>query len=409
MLFFHDESIGQSITFEQFYLDLKNKKSVSKYIYYRETYKVILEIASALFYGKDVVVLDGDFSQTELLNLGVSGDDLLIRYNISDNFETIDNSVFDSRVMGNLYSVRIGIFTSGTTGKPKCFHHVLKSLMRNTKVNEKHAHDTWALAYNITHFAGIQVLLQALLNHNTIIDLFGQNAEHADLLLEKYECTSISATPTYFRNYLFSTNKTNKTIKTVTFGGEKFSDQLLKEANKKFPQARVRNIYASTEVGSLLSGNGETFAIPKNLKDKIKVSQNNHLIIHSSLLNNVSVDGEWYDTNDVLETNEDGTFKFLSRNTDYINVGGYKVNLLEVEEEILKVKGVVDVSVYGRDNSVIGKILVADIILSDGFDPKQSKKDIVNFLKSNLQPFKVPRLINVVKDLKKNRTGKKVR
>lgn len=409
MLFFHDDSNDRSITFEQFYLDIKNKKRIHRFIYYRDTYKVILELASALFYGKDVVVLDGDFSKTELLNLGIPDDYLLDSYDITESFDTVDKDVFNSMVMSNENKVKIGIFTSGTTGKPKCFHHVLKSLMRNTKIGEKHTHDVWALAYNVTHFAGIQVLLQALLNQNTIIDLFGPNAVRADILLEKYGCTCISATPTYFRNYLFSTNVTNKIIKKVTFGGEKFSNQLLNETYKKFPQARVRNIYASTEIGSLLSGNGEIFTIPKDLKGKIRVSQDNHLIIHSSLLNNIEVDGEWYDTNDVVETNADGTFKFLSRNTDFINVGGYKVNLLEVEEEILKVEGVMDVLVYGRDNSVIGKILIADIVLSDGADPKQLKIDVVTRLKSNLQPFKVPRLINVVKELKKNRTGKKVR
>ena len=409
MLFFHDESNGQSITFEQFYLDLKSKKSISRYIYYRDTYKIILELASALFYGKDVVILDGDFSKNELFNLGVSDNDLLISYDILERLDTVDNNIFTSMVMANVNKVKIGIFTSGTTGKPKCFHHVLKSLMRNTKVNEKHVHDIWALAYNVTHFAGIQVLLQALLNQNTIIDLFGPNAVHADYLLEKYECTCISATPTYFRNYLFSTNKVNRKIKSVTFGGEKFSDQLLSESKGKFPLARVRNIYASTEVGSILSGNGETFTIPMNLKDKIKVSNDKHLVIHSSLLNGKHIDGDWYDTKDVVEINEDGTFKFLSRNTDFINVGGYKVNLLEVEEEILKIDGVIDVAVYGRDNSVIGKILVADIVLSDGYDHKEVKKDIISYLKNNLQPFKIPRLLNIVKELRKNRTGKKVR
>lgn len=409
MLFFHDESTLQSIDYENFYLDLKSKDSVTKFIYYKDTYSIILELAAALLYGKDVILLDSDFSQTELTNLGVSSEDLLIKYNVQDRLNSVDKFVFTDRVLSNVDLVKIGIFTSGTTGKPKCFHHLLRSLMRNTKINENHSNDVWALAYNVTHFAGIQVILQALLNHNTIIDLFGKNSANADSLLENYGCTCISATPTYFRNYLFSTNIVNRKIKYVTFGGEKFSDQLLSESKRKFPLARVRNIYASTEVGSILSGNGETFSIPINLKDKIKVSTDKHLIIHSSLLNGKRIDGDWYDTKDVVETNEDGTFRFLSRNTDFINVGGYKVNLLEVEEEILKVDGVIDVSVYGRDNSVIGKILVADIVLSDKYDPKEVKKAITAHIKNNLQPFKMPRLINVVSELKKNRTGKKVR
>lgn len=409
MLFFYDESLKLEVSFEQFYSDLLKKTRISKYIYYKNTYDVILEIAAAVIYGREVILLDGDFSEVELYNLGISKDDLAMNWIISPRLYKINHLNFNNLIIANQEKTRIGIFTSGTTGKPKCFCHTLKNLLRNIKISENHTSDIWALAYSITHFAGIQVLLQALLNHNTIINLFGANSVLADQLLKNYRCNCISSTPTFFRNYLFSTNTINERIKTVTFGGEKFNDQLMNEAKKKFPNAKIRNIYASTEVGSILSGNGENFIIPLAFKDMIKVSAENHLLLHASLLDNIEFDGDWYDTKDIVSVNEDGSFKFLSRNTDFVNVGGYKVNLLEIEEEILKVDGVIDVVVYGRDNSVIGKILVADILIVDNNKEAEVKKNINMYLRENLQTFKVPRIINVVKELKKNRTGKKVR
>lgn len=409
MLFFYDESMKLEVSFEQFYSDLTQKANISKYIYSKNTYDVILEIAAAIIYGREVILLDGDFSEVELHNLGISKDDLAMTWIISPRLSKINHLNFNNLIIANNEKARIGIFTSGTTGKPKCFYHTLKNLLRNIKISENHAGDIWALAYSITHFAGIQVLLQALLNHNTIIDVFGANSIIADRLLKNYRCNCISSTPTFFRNYLFSTNTINERIKTVTFGGEKFNVQLMNEAKKKFPHAKIRNIYASTEVGSILSGNGENFIIPIAFKDKIRVSAENHLLLHASLLDNIEFDGDWYDTKDIVSVNEDGSFKFLSRNTDFVNVGGYKVNLLEIEEEILKVDGVIDVVVYGRDNSVIGKILVADILIIDNNKEAEVKKNINMYLRENLQTFKVPRIINVVKELKKNRTGKKVR
>ena len=104
-----------------------------------------------------------------------------------------------------------------------------------------------------------------------------------------------------------------------------------------------------------------------------------------------------------------GKFEILSRDSDFINVGGYKVNPLEVEEIIMQVEGVVDAVAYGRENSVTGKLLVADIVVSDGVDSMLVKKAITNKINSELQAYKLPRIIKVVEHIKKSRTGKKVR
>ena len=225
----------------------------------------------------------------------------------------------------------------------------------------------------------------------------------------KYSCNRISATPTYFKNYLFSTRLINSGVKSIIFGGEKFTDKLIEECKRKFPNAKVRNIYASTEARSVLVGNGEKFIIPERLSSKVKVSQDGHLLLHSSLIEGRVVDGDWYDTKDIVVLEQDGSFKFKSRETDFINVGGYKANLIEVEECIQAFPGIVDVTVFGRENSVIGKILVADIVVEDIGNKKTTKKALVSYLKDNLQDFKVPRIINVVSELNTNRTGKKVR
>ena len=229
------------------------------------------------------------------------------------------------------------------------------------------------------------------------------------LLLRKYKCNSISATPTFYRNFIFISNEKNLNLKFVTFGGEKFDNDLLLKAKNKFPNAKIRNIYASTEVGSLLSGINDSFTIPPNLKKVIKISENNHLMIHRSLLQEKNVNDEWYDTNDIVSINKNGTFKILSRESDFINVGGYKVNPLEVESLILKVQGVLDVCITARENSVIGNILVANIRKDKNYSEDELKKSILKILKNELQYFKIPRLFKFVDKIERNRTGKKVR
>ena len=87
MLFFCDENLEVKVTFEKFYSDLLNKDNIAKFIYFKKTYEVILELSAAIFYGKNVILLDGDFSESELNNLGISQNDL------SDNW-IIDNEFY---------------------------------------------------------------------------------------------------------------------------------------------------------------------------------------------------------------------------------------------------------------------------------------------------------------------------
>mgnify|MGYP005848180735 FL=1 len=409
MIFFIDEADGIKISYDDLLAKVNNRNEINQYIYTSNIEEIIVNFVASLYYGFDVVLLDSDFSVKELELLGVAEKDLTIKHVIQchDNVKKFAEVI--DKIKSNAKNVRVSIYTSGTTGIPKKFVHSLSVLLRNIKISDKHKDDIWGFAYNITHFAGIQVFLQALMNQNTIINLFNKNLNNADMLLKKYDCNCLSATPTFYRNFIFTHKEENTKVKFVTFGGEKFENDLLMKAKNKFPLAKIRNIYASTEVGSLLSGLNDSFRIPDRLKNLVKISAENHLMIHTSLLGNKNTDKDWYDTNDVVLLNADGSFKILSRDSDFINVGGYKVNPAEVESIILQVDGVLDVAVLSRKNSVLGNILVADIRKDENYLEADLKKDILAILKRELQNFKIPRIFNFVENIERSRTGKKVR
>lgn len=409
MDFFIDEANKIKISYNELLARIDTKKEINKYIYSSNIEDVVTDFVASLYYGYDVVLLDGDFTSKELTLLNVTEENLNLKELIKNDkkIKNIDEVI--EKIKDNINAVQIAIYTSGTTGAPKKFIHPLSLLMRNIKISEKHSSDIWGFAYNITHFAGVQVFLQALMNKNPIINLFNKNLDNADMLLKKYKCTCISATPTFYRNFIFVHNEVNVNIKYATFGGEKFDNALIVKAKNKFPNAKIRNIYASTEVGSLLSGVNDSFKIPEKLKSLVKISSENHLLIHSSLLEKNKIIDDWYDTNDIVAMNEDGTFKILSRDSDFINVGGYKVNPEEVESCILQINGVLDVAVIGRENSVLGNILIANIRKDEKYADTELKKKILDTLKSELQYFKIPRIINFVDNIERNRSGKKVR
>ena len=174
----------------------------------------------------------------------------------------------------------------------------------------------------------------------------------------------------------------------------------------------MTNVYASTEAGSLFAAKGDEFEIKAEYQQLIKISAENELCIHSSLLGaslHVKQKNEWFHTGDLVEMVDQNHFKFLSRQSEMINVGGYKVNPFEVEDLLIQVPGVNAILVKSKKNSVTGEILVADVVKDSKIDGKELKIAIKKFAVAHLQEWKVPRIIKFVDELPSTRTGKKVR
>lgn len=118
----------------------------------------------------------------------------------------------------------------------------------------------------------------------------------------------------------------------------------------------------------------------------------------------MDMDTEWYHTNDLIELIEKDPlkFRFLSRKSEMINVGGYKVNPSEVEEVVHSIPGVKEVKVYAKSNSVLGNIVCCDIVSTT----KLEETAIRLYLQTKLQEYKIPRIIKFVNALETTRTGK---
>lgn len=397
-LFFYDIERG-SISYTLLIEKLKSFDFYENICQEDEMENVFIKIILSLLLEEELILLDSDFSDLERENM-LEG--------IKKYRKKIDLSYVSSISDINLSSenkAKLVLFTSGTTGQPKRIEHSLSSLTQNIKIGEQFKNNVWGFAYNPTHMAGIQVFLQALFNKNTIVRLFGLTREHIFNSIEKQNITNISATPTFYK-MLMPTDCEFKTVKRITFGGEKLSDKIYAETKKMFPHAKLLNVYASTEAGALFASSGETFIVKKEMKSFVKI-EDNVLFIHKSKVGvseNMKFEGGWYNTGDLVEVvnSEPLEVKFISRKNEMINTGGYKVNPHEVEELIMRYKGVQDVKVYGKANSVLGAIVCADIVANREIN----KQDLMGYLSEFLQKFKIPRFIKFVDFIEKTRTGK---
>lgn len=366
-------------------------------------YDFFVNLLRALVNNKSLVLLDSDISNEELQSLGIS--------NVNQE-ERLELRQFDSEnslLKAALASTsEISIFTSGTTGQPKKVVHTVETLTRNVRQSEKYEGQTWLFAYNPTHMAGLQVFFQAFANQNLLINVFNQSRDFIFKQIQINQVSHISATPTFYR-LLLPANHIFESVKRVTLGGEKSGEKLYEQIRSLFPNAKINNIYASTEAGSLFAAKGEYFQIPSSIIDKCRVDFSGELLIHRSLLgksDSFSFDGDYYHTGDLIEwkDEENGLFRFLSRKNELINVGGYKVNPNEVEDVIAKIPGVEQVVVYGKENSVLGNILCADVKKNISSD--LTEVEIRRNLTDKLQDFKIPRRIKFVDQFTLTRTGK---
>ena len=87
--------------------------------------------------------------------------------------------------------------------------------------------------------------------------------------------------------------------------------------------------------------------------------------------------------------------RILGRRSELINVGGEKVHPTEIENLLLQLDNVRDVTVSGRANPVTGAVVAARITPVRAEDPEAFKRRIRRFCRERLEPFKIPVVIEI--------------
>ena len=305
---------------------------------------------------------------------------------------------------------RITLYTSGTTGTPKPIHQSVSNLTRAVQIAPKHNEDVWGLAYQPTKIAALQVILQAICNGNTIVNLFDRPIDEARKFVRSWNISHLSATPTYFR-LLAADSSPFPTVRAVTVGGEVCDTALRAKLQVLFPHAKFRNVYASSEMGTLLHSSDDCFEVTNSLREYVRIHEG-RLWIHQSLvaenLHDQCIDGFW-DSGDEVQVVEENPLrlKITGRRTDWINVGGTKVNPHDVEKILRDMPGVLDARVFGVANSVTGQIVAAELSKESGTELDLAL--IRRELQRTLPSTAVPRLMTVRDTVTSTETLKKER
>ncbi|UKA56279.1 AMP-binding protein [Arthrobacter sp. FW305-BF8] len=115
----------------------------------------------------------------------------------------------------------------------------------------------------------------------------------------------------------------------------------------------------------------------------------------------------WNVTGDTFTRDEDGYFTYQARSDNMIVSSGYNIGAPEVEAAIDQHPDVVENAVIGRPDPERGSIVCAFVVLRDGVTgDAEKRKDIQDFVKATIAPYKYPRDIRFVTELPRNPSGK---
>jgi acyl-CoA synthetase (AMP-forming)/AMP-acid ligase II len=312
------------------------------------------------------------------------------------------------------------LFSSGSTGEPKAAVHDLIPLLEKFKVRRHRLRTISFLLYD--HIGGINTMLYTLANGGCLVTLHDRSPDAVLQAVQNHRVELLPTSPTFLNLMLLSESYRRydlSSLQTITYGTEPMSDPVLKRLHKLFPQVTLRQTYGLSEVGILRSkssssdslwikvgGEGyETRVVDSILEIRAKSAMLGYLNSPTPF----TADG-WFSTGDAVEVNGE-YLRILGRQSEQINVGGEKVYPTEVENVILELPSVADVTVHAEKNAITGEVVCADV--TPATNVSETDREFVAKIKQHcrnkLERYKVPVKINIVADSAYSDRFKKVR
>jgi acyl-CoA synthetase (AMP-forming)/AMP-acid ligase II len=187
-------------------------------------------------------------------------------------------------------------------------------------------------------------------------------------------------------------------LELITYGTEPMPESTLRRFHELFPHLQLTQTYGLSEVGILRSksrssdslwvrvgGEGyETRVVDEMLQIRSASAMLGYLNAPSPFTDDgwfmtgdrVLVDGEW--------------IRFLGRASERINVGGEKVFPAEVENVILELEDVAEVTVHGAKHAIMGEVVSAVVRPRPGAALEALPLAIKQHCVARLERFKVP-------------------
>ncbi|MEN8120602.1 MAG: AMP-binding protein [Bacteroidota bacterium] len=364
--------------------------------------------------------------------------------NILKNEPTEDITVNSTNTFDSEQTAEI-IYTSGSTAFPKGVMLSHKNLIANTRSIVKYLqltkNDKVLVFLPFYYCYGLSLLHTHLkvggaIAFNNTFMFIGTVINN----LKKYKCTGFSGVPSHFQILLRKSDTFKKThfpdLRYVTQAGGKLHSAFISEFTETFPDIKFWVMYGQTEATARLSYLSPEFLpeklgslgkaipdvtlelfseegkeVPEGEVGEIVASGDNIMKGYYNdpdLTNKTLKNGKLY-TGDLAKKDKDGFYYITARKKEIIKVGGERVSPKEIEEVIVNFKDVIDCTIEGVFDEILGEKIKATIVVNNIKDANSLKEKILEHCKQFLSPIKIPQQILFEQQVKVNASGKKVK
>lgn len=333
-------------------------------------------------------------------------------------------------------------YTSGTTGHPKGAMLTHRGVLLNSRftatLHLKTRHDVVVTSLPTAHVYGNVVMNGTFLAGGTLVLIERFHEETVLDSLERWKATVFEGVPAMYimlLNHPALGRYSLSSLRACTVGGQTISVAVMKEVESRFGCPLIE-LWGMTEISGLgtthpfygenrhgsigipLPGCEARIANPTDPTKTLGPDQPGELLIRGPIVmmgyygkpettrETIEPDG-WLHTGDIARMDADGYLYVVDRLKDMILTGGYNIYPAEIERVLQQHPAVAMVAVGPVEDAVKGELAKAYIVLKDGASP--SPEDILSFCREHLAPYKVPRMVQFVRDLPKTSTGKIMR
>jgi acyl-CoA synthetase (AMP-forming)/AMP-acid ligase II len=337
------------------------------------------------------------------------------------------------------------IFTSGSTGIPKGVMISHRNLIANTESIIKYLKlsqdDRMLVVLPFYYCYGLSLLHTHLRVGGSIVfnNSFIFLGSIINNLLD-YKCTGFAGVPSHFQILLRKSVNFKTTrfpdLRYVTQAGGKLAPIFIDEFRNSHPEITFIVMYGQTEATARLSWlppelyEAKKGSMGKGIPDvELKVVNEKGKEIKPGEIGEVIARGDnimlgyfgdeegtkntirngWLYTGDLGTVDQDGYIFLTARKKEIIKVGGKRISPKEIEAVILELPEVVDCTIDGIEDQLLGEALKATIVTRSENGKEEMIEKIKQHCARHLSLYKIPQVFELKEQLVISATGKKIK